>query len=184
MCSCTRAYASRLRGLLLLIICWSGVSALAFGQNEFQSKAARITRIAQVTSWPASKLTPNTPLVIGVYGTHAITDFLEMAVQGRRLKGREVVVKKISAVQEVTGCHVLFISRSEQDRLRDVLRRTTGEPILTIGESENFMDKGGIVYLTMIGDSAQFTFDVSNLKRSRLEIDPETLALANPAPRR
>jgi hypothetical protein len=156
----------------------------AHAQNEYQSKAARITRIAQVTSWPASKLGPNTPLVIGVYGSDVITDYLEMAVQGRRLKGRDVIVKRCNAVQEVVGCHVLFVSRSEQDRLRDVLRRTSGEPILTIGETDNFMDKGGIVFLTMIGDSAQFTFSNANLKRSRLEIDPETLALANPAPRR
>jgi hypothetical protein len=152
--------------------------------SEYQLKAARIARIAQVTSWPQSKLAPNSPLVIGVYGHDTIADFLEMAVQGRRLKGREVTVKRCTAVQEVSGCHVLFVSHSEQDRLRDVLRRTNGEPILTIGESENFMDKGGIVQLTMIGGSAQFTLDFSNLKRARLEIDPETLALANPAPRR
>ena len=174
----------RLKFLLLFILCWGGMGLLAHAQNELQSKAARITRIAQVTTWPASKLGPNTPLVIGVYGSDAITDYLEMAVQGRRLKGRDVVVKRCAAVQEVVGCHVLFVSRSEQDHLRDILRRTNGEPILTVGESENFMDRGGIVYLTMIGGSAQFTFDVSNLKRSRLEIDPETLTLANPAPRR
>jgi hypothetical protein len=184
MDSCARVRIRLLRGLLLLVCCWSGLGLVANAQNELQSKAARITRIAQVTTWPASKLGPATPLVIGVYGADAITDYLEMAVQGRRLKGREVIVKRCSAVQEVVGCHVLFIGRSEQDRLRDVLRRTTGEPILTVGETENFMARGGVVYLTMIGGSAQFTFDVKNLKRSRLEIDPETLALANPAPRR
>ena len=184
MSFCARVLRRHLCGLLLLICGWSSLGTVAHAQNELQSKAARITRIAQVTTWPSNKLSPNTPLVIGVYGADSITDFLEMAVQGRRLKGRDVVVKRCSAVQEVVGCHVLFISRSEEGRLRDVLRRTSGEPILTIGETDNFMDKGGIVFLTMIGGSAQFTFDVSNLKRSRLEIDPETLALANPAPRR
>jgi hypothetical protein len=152
--------------------------------TEYQSKAARIARIAQVTSWPANKLGPTTPLVIGVFGDDTITNYLQEAVQGRRLKGRDVVVKRCNAVQEVVSCHVLFISRGEQDRLREILRKTGGEPILTIGETEAFMDKGGIVFLTMIGGSAQFTFDVSNLKRSHLEIDPETLALANPAPRK
>jgi hypothetical protein len=175
---------NRLKFLLLVVMCWGGMGLVARAQGELQSKAARITRIAQVTTWPASKLGPGTPLVIGVLGSDAITDYLEMAVQGRRLKGRDVVVKRCTAVQEVVGCHVLFVSRSEQDRLRDILRRTAGEPILTIGESETFMDRGGIVYLTMLGGSAQFTFDASNLKRSRLEIDPETLTLANPPPRR
>jgi hypothetical protein len=177
---CARVLMRRLRGLLLLICCWSGLGLLAFGQNELQSKAARITRIAQVTTWPASKLSPNTPLVIGVYGADSITDFLEMAVQGRRLKGRDVVVKRCSAVQEIVGCHVLFVGRSEEGKLRDILGRARSEPILTIGETDNFMDRGGIVFLTMIGGTAQFTFDISNLKRSRLEIDPETLALGVP----
>jgi hypothetical protein len=184
MFSCARVLMRPSLKLLLLFCCWSSLGLFAHAQNELQSKAARITRIAQVTTWPTSKLSPNTPLVIGVYGADSITDYLEMAVQGRRLKGRDVLVKRCSVVQEVVGCHVLFISRSEEGRLRDVLRRTTGEPILTIGETDNFMAKGGIVFLTMIGGSAQFTFDVSNLKRSRLEIDPETLALANPPPQR
>src|SRR4051812_31382573 len=152
--------------------------------GEYQSKAARIARIAQVTSWPASKLGPSTPLVIGVFGDDTITTYLQEAVQGRRLKGHDVVVKRCNAVQEVVSCHVLFISRGEQDRLREILRKASGDPILTIGETEAFMAKGGIVFLTMIGGSAQFTFDISNLKHSHLEIDPETLALANPAPRK
>lgn len=159
-------------------------AARAIAPAEYQSKAARIARIAQVTLWPANKLNGTGALVIGVFGDDAMTAYLQEAVQGRRLNGHEVIVKRCAAVQEVASCHVLFIGRSEQDRQREILRKAASEPILTVGETENFMDRGGIVRLAMNGGSAQFTFDASNLKRSRLEIDPETLALANPPPRR
>lgn len=151
---------------------------------EFQSKAARLARFAQVTNWPANKLPRESPLVIGVFGNDLVCDYLREALGGRRLRGREVIVKRGLAVQEVLSCHVIFIGSREQDVYRDVLRKAIGEPILTIGESDTFLDRGGIITMAMINGSAQFTFDSSNLKRSRLEIDPETLALANPPPRR
>lgn len=162
----------------------SSAKASAVAPVEYQSKAARIARIAQVTLWPVNKLSGSTAIVIGVFGDDAMTTYMQEAVQGRRLNGHEVIVKRCSAIQEVASCHVVFIGRTEQERMRDILRRTASEPILTIGESDSFMDRGGIVQLAMNGGSAQFTFDASNLRKSRLEIDPETLALANPAPRR
>ena len=171
--------------LILLALAVSLPSASAVAPAvEYQSKAARIARIAQVTLWPVSKLGASKALVIGVFGDELMTTYLQEAVQGRRLNGREVIVKRCSAVQEIASCHVVFIGQTEQERQREILRKAASEPILTVGDSESFMDRGGIVRLAMNGGTAQFTFDASNLKRSRLEIDPEALALANPPPRR
>ena len=177
-----RRFPAGLAYLLVLACgCWSAVFR-ASAQSDSQSKAARIARIAQVTNWPAKKLGPSKPLVIGIIGAPSMEELLQE--QCRRLNGGNVIVRPLSALEEIRGCHVLFVSASEQAQLSRILRQTRGEPILTIGESENFMREGGIVTLTMISGTAQFTCDISNMRRARLEIDPEALALANPPPQR
>lgn len=168
----------------LMMVTGVTVSASAVVPEEYQSKAARVTRLAQVTTWPAQKLTLDASLVIGVFGDEDMVNYLQEAVQGRRINGHEVVVRYCSSLTQIPSCHVLFVGKMDQKRQGAILRRASAESILTLGDSDAFMERGGIVCLTMKDGVAQFTFNNSNLKRSRLEIDPETLALAYPQPRR
>ncbi len=160
----------------LLLTCFLLVlPCCVWAQGEYQLKAAALLRLAKYTTWPASKLPSGTPLVIGVYGQDNISNQISEAVAGRTISGREVIVKRITTVQEVSGCHVLFVGRSEQDRLGPVLYKTRGEPILTIGETPNFLDKGGIFVITPNGVGVDVDFSNKYLGRSGLRIEPDTL---------
>lgn len=166
------------RKLPLLLVCLLALLpffARAQGGNEYQLKAALVLKLANHTTWPSAKLPSGSPLVIGVYGQDNISGQISEAIAGRMISGRDVIVKRITTVQEVAGCHVLFVSRSEQDRLGPVLSKTKGEPILTIGESANFKDKGGIFQLTLNGGGVNVVFDLRNLRRSNIQIEPDTL---------
>lgn len=168
--------------LLVCLLVLLPIFARAQGGNEYQLKAALILKLTKHTTWPAAKLPSGTPLVIGVYGQDNISNQISEAVAGRSISGREVIVKRITTVQEVAGCHVLFVSRSEQDRLGwgSVLSKTQGKPILTIGESANFKDKGGIFQLTLNGSGVNVEFNLRNLRQSGIQIEPDTLdAFAN-----
>jgi hypothetical protein len=159
----------------------------ARAQNlEQQTKAARVASLVRSTIWPKEKGVGVgvSPLVIGVFGEESMVDSLRDVVGSRRMNGREVIVRRCTAVQEIGGCHVLFICRIEQDRTRELLRKASGQTILTIGDGEGFLDRGGIVQLASAAGTVQFSFDTSNLRRASLQIDPETLLLANPPGRR
>jgi hypothetical protein len=161
------------------------VSHPARAQNlEQQTKAARVASLVRSTVWPKGKAVGANPLVIGVFGEESMADTLREVVGSRKMNGREVIVKRCTVPQEIAGCHVVFICRIEQDRTRELLRKAAGEPILTIGDGESFLDRGGIVQLAAGAGTVQFTFDSSNLRRASLQIDPETLLLANPPGRR
>ena len=166
--------------LLVCLLVLLPFFAQAQGGSEYQLKAALVLKLTKHTTWPSAKMPSGSPLVIGVYGQDNISNQISEAVAGRSISGREVIVKRIFTVQEVVGCHVLFVSRSEQDRLGPVLGKTKGEPILTIGESANFKDKGGIFQLTSNGSGVNVEFDLRNLRRSGIQIEPDTLdAFAN-----
>jgi hypothetical protein len=149
--------------------------------SEFQIKAERICSFARFVEWPSRKfVSPDSPFVIGVFGTDAISDFLREALQNRRIKDRPVVIKHILAKQELSGCHVLFISRSERDRLSPILGEVRREGVLTVGETDNFLDRGGIINLVNIGGMIRFQVNLSAAKRERLAISSKLLQLAIP----
>lgn len=169
----------RLPLLLVCLLVLHPLFARAQGGDEYQFKAARLLKLTNHATWPLSKLPSGSPLVIGVYGQDNISNQISEAVAGRGIGGHDVIVKRIATVQEVAGCHVLFVSRSEQDRLGPVLGKTKGEPILTFGESANFRDKGGIFMLTPNGGGVSVTFDLRNLRRSGIRISEEVLKALN-----
>jgi YfiR/HmsC-like len=144
-----------------------------------QSKASLVYKIAKHSTWPKEKMSDGTPFVIGVIGNSGILESLSELTGGRRFMGREVLVKRLDSVQEIPSCHILFIATSEQDRLGSLVSKARGADVLTIGESDNFLSKGGNFLLYENGH-IRFEYDRRSLKRTDVKVSPELLFLAEP----
>jgi hypothetical protein len=53
-----------------------------------------------------------------------------------------------------------------------------GRPILTIGETDRFLDDGGIISLTLAERRVRFDVSASEARRAGLRISPQLLNLA------
>ena len=53
-----------------------------------------------------------------------------------------MVVKHVANADEYKRCHILFISASEKERLREILNAVKDAPVLTVGETEQFLSAG------------------------------------------
>ena len=140
--------------------------------GEYQKKAIYIGKLARYVEWPKDKMQTGVPLVIGVFGADNVTDQIREVCGRQKINGRDVVVKHCATVQEVVGCHILFVSGSEEARLSTVLRKTRGEPILTVGECDGFLKNGGTINLRALGRDVSLEFDERNAKRSDLKLNP------------
>lgn len=140
--------------------------------GEYQKKAIYIGKLARYVEWPKDKMLTGVPLVIGVYGADNVTDQIREVCGRQKINGRDVVVKHCATVQEIVGCHILFVSGSEEARLSTVLRKVRGEPILTVGECEGFLKNGGIINLRTLGRDVSMEFNERNAKRSDLKLNP------------
>lgn len=148
---------------------------------EYQAKAERITAFPRFIEWPTrSFTTADAPFVIGIAGTDYLTGILREIIQDRRIKERPVVIRRVMAKQELTGCHMLFISNSERERLDTILREVRKEGILTIGESENFLDRGGVINLVKMGSTIRFQINPEAAARERLKVSSKLLSIALP----
>jgi hypothetical protein len=151
----------------------------ACAQDGSQSKASLVYKIARHCTWPKEKMTDGAPFVIGVIGTGGIRDSLVELTAGRQFMGRDVLVKRLESIQEIQSCHILFIGSSEQERLGSLISKARSNDVLTIGESDNFLSKGGNFLLYENG-RMRFEYDRRSLKRIDVEVSPELLHMADP----
>ena len=176
----------RLLSVALLIVACPG-SARADGPEavgEYQRKAQLICSFIRWVRWPEKKFAaPDSPIVIGIYGTDSISETLTEMIRDRRFEGRPVFIKRITVREELRKCHILFVSNSERDRLDFVLREVRRENVLTVGESRDFISRGGVVDFVNTGGSWGYQFSKGNADREDLKINTFILSYAVPAPR-
>jgi hypothetical protein len=113
---------------------------------EYQLKAVFLFNFAQFVEWPASAFAgPDAPLVIGVLGEDPFGSYLDETVRGETVNGRPLEVRRYRGVEEIGTCHILFVSRLEEGRLREVLDSLRGRSILTVSDAARFATRGGMV---------------------------------------
>lgn len=149
--------------------------------TEYQLKAAYIYHFAQFVDWPATAFNQtNSPLIIGVLGTNPFGGDLERTVQGKILGGHPLVVQEFTDISEITNvCHILFISDSEKRQLTQIIAALDDSSILTIGESDRFIESGGMIKFVPDGTRIRFEINRTRAVKSGLRISFKLLNLAS-----
>jgi hypothetical protein len=164
--------------LLLSGLAWSAPTALTetTATRDYQVKAVFLFNFTQFVEWPADAFAHvNTPLVIGVLGEDPFGAYLDETVRGETANGRPLIVARYRRVQEIEDCQVLFISRSETDRLEQKLASLAGKPILTVGDVEGFARRGGMIDLATVAGKIQLRINLEAAKAAHLTISSKLL---------
>lgn len=154
--------------------------------SEYLIKAGFTYNFAKLMEWPASAFPqPNSPIVIGILGTDPFGGTLDQVLQGKKVNGRDFVVKHLKWGAEVKDCNILFVSSSERVHFDELFHLIKGMPILTIGEAPGFAQRGGMINFVIEDDKVHFEINVEAAKQSDINISSRLLALARivqPAP--
>jgi hypothetical protein len=93
------------------------------------------------------------------------------------LNGRPLRVRAIAGVGALAGCHALFAG-ARSAAATAVLRAAAGRPVLTIGETDRFLDAGGIIVLKVVDRRVRFEVNTTNAQKAGLRISAQLLGLA------
>ncbi|SRR5581483_8423923 len=146
--------------------------------DEYQKKAECLFNFAKFVQWPAHKFSqPDAPFILGVIGTDPFRGLLEEAVQDQRINDHVVVVKHITSMEEMRKCHLIFVSRSESARLGPILAQVRGENVLTVGETDKFLSRGGIINFVSIDNAVRFEISESAAHHAGLKISSRLMML-------
>src|SRR5580765_7865487 len=133
--------------------------------SEYQVKAACIYNFTKFVEWPPEAFPErSSPFVIGVIGEDPFNGELERAVQGKDVGGRGFVVRHLRNANEAKLCHILFISRSERKGMGDILAVVSSLPILTVSETDRFVQAGGIINLLIEQNKVHFEINAAAAK--------------------
>jgi hypothetical protein len=184
--------ANRRNWLMKLICLWLAVGRLAVfaaeknpGAAEYQVKAAFLFNFTKFTEWPASAFaSSNAPMVIGIVGEDPFGQTLDDAVGGEVVRNHPLVVKRLQTDEDLRSCHVVFISRSEKDRIAKVLEKLKGSAVLTASDTKDFAENGGIVNLLLAQGTVKLEINQTAAEEAGLQISAKLMKLARIVKRR
>jgi hypothetical protein len=148
--------------------------------SETQVKAAFLVNFPKYIEWPAEAFgDTNTSFVIATFGETSLDGELRKMVQGRTVNGRPVVLKRVTTNAECGDCHILFIPDSERRRVAAILENLKNSSVLTVSESDDFLDKGGTVNLVRRDRKVRLEFNLAATRQARLQVSSKLLNVAD-----
>jgi hypothetical protein len=150
---------------------------------EYQLKAVFLFNFAQFVEWPAGTFpTPEAPLVIGVLGDDPFGPYLDETVRGEKVNDRPLIVRRYRSVEEVTTCHILFVSRHEQGHFQGILDSLRGRSVLTVSDAEGFASRGGMIRFVTDKNRIRFRINLGAAKAANLTLSSKLLRAAQIVP--
>lgn len=138
-------------------------------------KAAYLVRFAQYASWPDDTFDDaEQPVRICVLGHDPFGSILDQTAAGHTSDGRPLHIERRTIPDGAGDCQVVFIAAEEADRLGDLLGPLLERPILTVGQSDDFLRLGGGVNLVLNARRVRFEVDLDNTSRAGVRL-PSTM---------
>lgn len=165
--------------------------AQAAESKEYQIKAAFLYNFIQFVDWPKEKAADsNQPIIIGIIGRDPFGNVFE-SLKNKKIKGKSVVIRRVKTfeelkkngeledkINELKKFHVLFICSSENKNLKQIIDPIKTDNILTVGETGNFLENGGIINFVLEEKKVRFEINLDAANTSNLKISSQLLRLA------
>jgi len=157
----------------------SAANAAGPSAQEAQIMAAFLYNFTKFVEWPADRFSNAAePIVLGVFGESFITEELAAVVDGRKVNGRRIVVRRVVTLAEVRQVHVVFVAATQESRFATMRPAMLEAGVLTVGESAAFLDEGGAIRFVLDRERLRFEINMSAAQRAHLKISSQLQKLA------
>jgi hypothetical protein len=164
-----------LSGALLLA---GGKPTPAAGSSrEYQIKAALVFNFIKFVEWPPQRLPPNSSTIQVVVAGKDAYEAVAETINGKEVKGKTISVSQYSGPQDLSRCHLLFISASGMRQFDGSPARTAG--VLTVGETSAFAKRMGIIGFKEQSNRLRFEINQQAAEQSGLTISSQLFKVAS-----
>jgi hypothetical protein len=139
-------------------------------------EAAYLYNFGKFVRWPDDPA--HDPMQICVAGKDPFAQTVAHLVTGERLNDRPLQVRNLERVEAVQGCSILFVGSGQHAQQDSYLAAATGKPILTVGESPDFLARGGIVQFVFEENHIRFSVNLNAANRNGLALSSQLLKVA------
>jgi hypothetical protein len=145
---------------------------------DYEVKAVYLLNFGRFATWPSSAPVRTDVFPVCVLGQDPFGRALDAAVSSETINGQMVVARRLDRPEDAAACRVLFISASEQARVRQILAVVSRAPTLTVSDAPQFVEQDGMIQFVAEGNKVRFAVNVSAAERAGLSLSSELLRVA------
>lgn len=159
-----------------MFLCFSIVSSQ---DREYQIKAEFLERFTRFIEWPADPAVsnPSNQFILCIIGKDPFGPYLTELATAVKIQNKQILLRNIDSTKEIEPCNLLFISNSEKLNLPYILNHTRAKPILTVGDSPGFGERGVLINFYQADAFIRFEINRSAVEQSRLRFSSRLLKL-------
>ncbi len=147
--------------------------------REDDLKAVFLFNFAQFVEWPSEAFPEaSSPFVICILGDDPFGKSLDEIVAHEVIHQHEMVVRRHREVEEVSTCHILYVSPSESPKLSHIVAVLDGRPVLTVGDSDEFTARSGIIQFLVVENRLRLRINAGKAELAKLSISSQLLRQA------
>jgi hypothetical protein len=142
-------------------------------------KAAFLYNFARFTEWPADAIaSESAALVIGVAGDEALRRTIDNLVRGKFAGIRSLKTRLVKNANDTAGVQILYIGGTAASQAEDFVQALNHGPVLTIGDVDQFAEKGGMINFMISDNRVRFEIRVDATEQSGLKVSSRVMTLA------
>ncbi|MDT4331490.1 YfiR family protein [Methylomonas sp. MED-D] len=146
--------------------------------EQYAVLAALTLNFARFTQWPDQAFTDSdNQLKVCLVGDNVLLQSFD-SINGKAVGNKAIKTLNSEKLRNLNQCHILFISEISNSLLSQVFLDIQNRRILTIGESLDFVNAGGMVAMLNVDGKIQLYVNNHAVKAAGLAISSNLLRLA------
>jgi hypothetical protein len=146
--------------------------------TEYEVKAAYIYNFAKFVEWQSGRFQDGSDTIhVCVLGDDPFGPSLA-TIEGKTAGGRTLGTRRLTSLQQAGGCEMLYIAGSEERDLERVVEAVKDTPVLTIGDTEGFTQRGVMVNFYTENNKVHFEINPNAAMRAGFKISSALLRIA------
>jgi len=172
------------RFIFVLLVSLTLISANIAPANDIQAreyfvKAAFLYNFARLVEWPDRAFAnDHASIRLCLIGNNPFGGALA-TISKKKVNERTLQISNIVNINNISQCHILFISQSEKDNVKKIISKTQYHAVLTVSELEYFAQNKGHIRLFLNSEKTlSLEVNLNAINQSGLKISSHILTLA------
>lgn len=161
---------------ILLFILNSGFKLDGNIDTNAKIKAVFIYNFTKYIEWPQAY--KEGEFTIGIVGETPLYSELIKMTETKKVANQTLEVKKFSSPNDVTKCHILYVSKDKSQSLTEIIKKVKNNSTLLVTEESGLADKGSGINFIIKDNRQKFELNKSNVEKYKLKVSSNLEALA------
>lgn len=136
--------------ILVFVLCCSNIRFCAAQDFNYRLLSLYVYNFGKHIEWPVSH--KNGEFVIGVFGDTPLYQEVVKTTSQKSKGLQPIVVKKVETMEMLKSCHIVFVSKKESAKFKQIAETVRTEPVLIVTEQTGYARKGSCINIFLDED--------------------------------